>query len=47
MLNIVPFADKKRYVNAYAVMQDDISRPEMEFVAACLEEHAAARMAEL
>lgn len=47
MLNIVPFADKKRYVNAYAVMQDDISRPEMEFVAACLEEHAAARIAEL
>ena len=37
---ILPFADKKRYVDAFALMDSDPGRPDLEYFAELLREHA-------
>ena len=37
---ILPFADKKRYVDAFALMESDPGRPDLEYFAELLREHA-------
>lgn len=44
---IVPLTDKKRYVDAYALMRKDPERPELDFVATCLAQHAETLRASL
>lgn len=40
-VTIVPFKDKKRYVDAFALMKDDPERAELECFAELLAEHAS------
>lgn len=39
-VSIVPLVDKKRYVDAYALMKKNSGRPELDFLAEELEQHA-------
>lgn len=39
-VTVLPLRDKKRYVDAYVFMKKDLDRPELEFFADKLEEHA-------
>lgn len=43
----MPLTDKKRYVDAYALMRKDPERPELDFVATCLAQHAETLRASL
>lgn len=41
-MDFASFSDKKRYVNAYAIMKDDFELHEINFIAEYLEDHAEA-----
>ncbi|WP_139653671.1 LysR family transcriptional regulator [Raoultibacter phocaeensis] len=46
-VEIVPFADKKRYVDAFALMKSFPDRPDLEFFSELLVEHAKRLQAEM
>lgn len=46
-VTILPFTDKKRYVDAFALMKSDPNRPDLEYFAELLREHAEAHLPSL